>query len=381
MTVIAKKILFVLPSLLRAGAETQVIDLVNSLDSTKFKKYLLTFEANLDQYDRIDHDHVKFIHHPRRYKFDFGVIREIARIIDEERIDLVHCSLQIALFMSLMGVKFSKRKPSLVLAVHTTVNVSRHDEWFDKFFYQWLMRICSKVIFVCGAQKTYWQSKYPFLRKRSQVIYNGVDTDYFAPAKFLDIGLAFRGTLGIPEEGRVICHIAGFRPEKGHTILLNAFSEVLKAVPNAYLVFAGDGPLRVEITHLVQEMGIEERVRFLGSLADVRPVLAASDVSVLSSTAVETFSIAMLESMSMKVPMVATDMGGTSEAVLHDETGVIVEPGDQGGLAKALANLLIEDRKRIAMGDAARTLVKNKFTKRNMVEETASVIEQCISIN
>lgn len=381
MTAAVKKILFVLPSLLRAGAETQVVDLVNGLDYTEFKKYLLTFETNLEQIDRLDHAHVKFIHYLRKSKFDLGVIREIARIIDEEKIDLVHCSLQIALFMSVLGVKLSNRKPPLVLAVHTTVNVSRRDEWFDKFVYQWFMRMCSKVIFVCNAQKAYWQSKYPFLRKSSQVIYNGVDTDYFDPSKFLEIGLEFRQTLGIPQDGRVVCHVAGFRPEKGHVILLGAFSEVLETVPNAYLIFAGDGPLRAVIADMVRERGIEEQVRFLGSIADVRPVLAASDISVLSSTAVETFSIAMLESLSMQVPMIGTDMGGTAEGVLHDKTGMIVPPGNQEELACALAALLIDDGKRRAMGEAGRKLVKEKFTKLNMVQETAAVIEQCISSN
>ena len=372
------RVLFVLPSLLRAGAETQVVDLINALDPKQFRKHLLTFEANLDQLDRLDRSQIQFSHRPRRHKFDLSAPREIARIIDEEQIDLVHCSLQIALFMGWLGIKLSKRKPPLILAVHTTVNVSHRDDWFDKYIYQWLMRACRKVIFVCHAQKAYWQAKFPFLQTMSEVIYNGVDADHFDPDKWRGAGDMLRETLTIPRDGRVTCQIAGFRPEKGHAILLGAFVEVLKEVPNAYLILAGDGPLRPAITDMARELGIEGRVRFLGSVADVRPVLAGSDVSVLSSTAVETFSIAMLESMAMQVPMVATDMGGTAEAVLQDETGKIVEPGNCGELAKALASLLKDDVKRREMGLAGRRLVQKKFTRQRMVQPTGALMERCI---
>jgi glycosyltransferase involved in cell wall biosynthesis len=369
------RVLFVLPSLVRAGAETQVVDLVNALDPARFEKHLLTFESNLDLLVRIDLTQIKFYHCPRKSRFDLDVARQVANIIDNEKIDLVHCSLQIALFMGWLGIRFSKRKPPLVLAVHTTVNVSKRDDWFDKYLYQWLMRGCRKVIFVCRAQEIYWQGKFPFLRGKSQVIYNGVDTDFFDPTQFVDSGKSLRKSLGISVEARVVCHLASFRPEKGHTILLTAFASVLKLVPNAHLILAGDGPLRSTITGMVQQLGLEQWVHFLGSIADVRPVLAASDVSVLASTS-ETFSIAMLESMAMQVPMVATDMGGTSEAVLQNETGLIVQPGNRGEFTCGLASLLGDEAKRGEMGQAARKLVQERFAKQGMIVETSTLIEQ-----
>ncbi len=378
MSTTAKKVLFILPSLVRAGAETQVVDLVNGLAPARYEKYMLTFEANLDQLDRLDRTQIRFYHRLRKSRFDLGVAREIARIIDDEKIDLVHCSLQISLFMGWLGIKLSTRKPPLVLAVHTTLNASRRDEWFDKFVYQWLMRSCRKVLFVCKTQDVYWRAKFPFLHRSAKVIYNGVDSDYFDPTKFVGSGVSLRQKLGIPGDARVVCHLASFRPEKGHAILLQAFADVLRQVPNAYLIFAGDGPLRQHIADMARERGIEEKVRFLGSIADVRPVLAAADLSVLASTAVETFSIAMLESLCMQVPMVATDMGGTAEGVLHGKTGMIVPPGDQEALARALASLLGDDAKRQEMGQAGRKLVQERFTKQGMIQKTGALIEQCV---
>ena len=379
MSVSAKRVLFVLPSLRRGGAETQVVDLVNGLDPIRFEKHLLVFESDPVLLERVDRTQVKFYHCPRKSRFDLDVARQIANVIDNEKIDLVHCSLQIALFMGWLGIRFSKRKPPLVLAVHTTVNVSKRDDWFDKYLYQWLMRGCRKVIFVCQAQEAYWQAKFPFLRTKSQVIYNGVDTDYFDPAQFVESGQSFRQGVGIPADGRVISHIAGFRPEKGHGILIEAFERVLSACPDVYLCLAGDGVMRPSIESMVSAKGLNGRVMFLGNVSDVRPMLAGSDISVIASTAVETFSIAMLESMAMRVPMVATNVGGTAEAVRNMKTGILVEVGDAGALAEGMLFMIRHDSERVRMGNASRELVIEEFAEKNMNVGTANLIGSVIA--
>lgn len=373
-----KKILFILPSLCRAGAETQTINLVNGLDSEQYEKFFLTFEKNIDQMGRIDKAQIKFFQYPRKFKFDLGPARKIATLIEQEEIDLVHCSLQISLFMGWLGIKFSMRKPKLVLAVHTTINRSKRYDLIDKYFYQWLMRSCDRVVFVCKAQEMHWVSKFPFLKRCATVIYNGVDVDFFDLKGFLKAGSILKAELGIAENSKVICHIAGFRPEKGHLILLRAFEKALEKIPNVYLILVGDGELHETIMDLTKALKIKERVYFMGNVSDVRPVLAASDVSVLASVAVETFSIAMLESMSMQVPMVATDMGGTAEAVLHNETGLIVSPGDYNQLTQALISILTHDNERKLMGKLSRNLVKEKFLNTNMVNRTSELITSAL---
>lgn len=373
-----KRVLFILPSLGRGGAETQVVDLVNALDPVRFDKYMLTFETDPALLERVDRSHVKFTHSLRKHKFDLEVARQIAKVIDRDKIDLVHCSLQIALFMGWFGVRFSKRKPPLILAVHTTVNVSRRNDWFDKYVYQWLMRGCRKVIFVCHAQEVYWRKKFPFLRVKAQVIYNGVDTGYFDPEQFVESGKAFRHRLGIPADGLVICHIAGFRPEKGHGILIEAFGRVLSAYPEAFLCLAGDGVMRASIESIVRAKGLNGSVLFLGNVADVRPMLGGSDISIMASTS-ESFSIAMLEAMSMRVPLVATNVGGTAEAVRNMNTGLIVEAGDVGSLAEGMLFMIRHKRERVNMGYASRELVIEKFLKKKMIDETANLIGSVIA--
>lgn len=367
---------FVLPSLARAGAETQVVNLVNGLDPARFEKHLFVFERQLDQLDRVDRDRLQFHHHSRRHKFDVDPAVQLARLIDDRRINIVHCSLQIALFVGWLAIRLARHKPRLVLALHTTVNKNQRDELFDRFFYQWLMRSCDQVICVCQAQKSHWQAKYPFLRGRIMVIYNGVDPNWFDPEKTVESGIQLREKLGIPADAFVACCIAAFRPEKGHGYLLEAFRQMADVHPNTYLLLVGDGPLREEMESLAKETGLKERVLFLGVIDDVRLVLAMSDLSIIASTAVETFSMAMLESLAMRVPMVATDIGGAREAIQPEVTGSLVPARDAHKLATCILEMAQHGSQRAKMGMEGRQLVCDRFTSNRMIQETSQLLSE-----
>ena len=73
-----------------------MVDLANSLNPHKFDTYLFTFEKMLDQYDRLDHNKIKFFNKHRKYKLDFSMVKTISDIISKEKIDIVHCTLQIS---------------------------------------------------------------------------------------------------------------------------------------------------------------------------------------------------------------------------------------------------------------------------------------------
>ena len=227
------RVVFVLPSLMRAGAETQTVDLVNSLCPDTFEKHLFIFEDQLDQLARVDQRSVRVHHVPRRTRTDLAPSRALAKLIDSRNIDVVHCSLQIALFVGWMAARFCHTKPRLVLALHTTTNRGRREEWFDRVLYQWMMRSCDLVICVCQAQKNVWDAKFPFLSSRTVVVYNGVDTEYFQPDRTGRAREEIRTKLDIPQGADVACCIAAFRREKGHLILLEAFAACMGEAASA----------------------------------------------------------------------------------------------------------------------------------------------------
>jgi glycosyltransferase involved in cell wall biosynthesis len=134
-----------------------------------------------------------------------------------------------------------------------------------------------------------------------------------------------------------------------------------------------------QVRQQVEKLGVARRVAFLGSVADVRPVLAAADASVLASTSVETFSMAMLESMAMERPVIGSDIGGMSEAVVPGETGLLVRPGDVDGLREAVAALVADREARQRVGRAARAAVLERFGAETMVRRTRALLEAVVA--
>lgn len=368
--------LFVVPSLRRAGAETQVVDLVNGLDNSKFKKTLVAFESGLDLLERLDTNETSFHHFLRKHKYDMSVVPRLARLIDERDIDIIHCTLQIALLFAWAACRVANRKPRLVVAIHTTTNRSLRMDAYDWVLYRPLVASCDRVIFVCNTQAEHWKTKYSELKKKSVVIYNGVDTKRFSEEACEEWLHGWRDTVDIPAGSPVVACVAGFRQEKGHAILIDAFSQL---GPDSYLVLVGDGVLRPDIESCIKAKDVSQQVRLVGEISDVRPVLAASDVTVLASTSVETFSIAMLESMSMGVPVVATDIGGLGEAIIPGVTGELVKPGSVEALRLALSSMLSDPDRITAMGQQARLSVLQKYSKSVMVDKTEALLLDVVS--
>lgn len=359
---------------MRAGAEIQTISLINSLDNRCFKKYLFVFEDGLEILDQLDRSNVTLVHVARRFKADMRPVLALASLLRREHIEIVHCSLQMALFVGWWAIRLTRHRPDMILAVHTTINRNRKNDWLDRCVFQWMMRDAATIICVCNVQRETWLARFPALQSRIRVVYNGIDTTWFSREALLDEPLAIRRSLDIDPDAFVMISVAAFRPEKGHDLLLEALRMLLGKVPHAQLLLLGDGVQRRAIEDKVRQLGLEEHVHLLGSRPDVRPFLAVADVSVMVSTAVETFSMAMLESMSMEVPIVASDIGGTREAVRSGETGVLVEVGNVAAISDALVELADNQELRQTMGRNGRRVVEEEFGSTRMVMETAAII-------
>lgn len=371
------RILFIIPGLGRGGAETQLVDLINCLDRERFDISLVAFNPYTDQLGRLNLEDDRFFHLLRQKKLDFSVITRIARIIDEREIDIVHCTMQFALLMGWLARRKSTRKPKLLAAIHTTKNVMLKTELLDRYVYRWMLRDCSKVIFVCHTQADYWARKLPELKKKSVVVYNGVDAEKYSVESVEGRDLELRKKLGISETAPILCCVAGFRREKGHALLIEAFNRA--KLQDAVLVLAGDGLLRPQLEEQVEELGLGDRVILGGKMADVRPLLRAAQLSILSSTAVETFSIAMLESMAMRVPVLATNIGGLHEAITPGQTGDLMEPGQVEEMSVKIRSLMNDQAKCAEMGSTARDLVMKKFTNESMAEQMQQVFVDSVS--
>jgi glycosyltransferase involved in cell wall biosynthesis len=166
-----------------------------------------------------------------------------------------------------------------------------------------------------------------------------------------------------------IVMVARFVPQKNQQQLLAALSTIDAPF---HLVFVGDGPTRAAAEQLAGDLGLAARVEFLGIRTDTDQILAGSHLFVLA-TNWEGFPITILEAMRAGLPVLATDVDGVREAVVHDQTGYLVPRGDTQLLAGKLACLLSDTKLRARLGSAGRAVYEREFTRTVMLGKIAAV--------
>ncbi|OAN48485.1 glycosyl transferase family 1 [Chloroflexus islandicus] len=181
-----------------------------------------------------------------------------------------------------------------------------------------------------------------------EVVFNGIDTDLFHPQP---PDLTLRARLGVPATAPLLLFVGRLQPWKGVETAIRA----LPQIPQAVLLIAGDGEDRARLAAIANELGLNERVRFLGSVPRPQlPALYASvDLLVATSHASETFGIGPVEAQACGLPVVATRFGGFPEVVAAGQTGLLVPPRDPAALATAVNDLLADPSRRAAMAAAA----------------------------
>jgi glycosyltransferase involved in cell wall biosynthesis len=192
----------------------------------------------------------------------------------------------------------------------------------------------------------------PLSRRRMpqvETLLHGIDRLAIMRQATLD---GVREEFGIESDAPVIGCVANFRPQKAHSVLLDATLLIRRSVPNVRLVLVGGGHLENDIRRLVHRMGLDPTVVFTGTRSDAPRIAGCFDVFVLSSV-IEGLSIALIEAMALGKPAVVTDAGGLPEAVPNGG-GIVVPAGDHRKLAEAVTGLLVDPDLRRGMGEVAR---------------------------
>ncbi|MBA2246036.1 MAG: glycosyltransferase [Gemmatimonadetes bacterium] len=207
-------------------------------------------------------------------------------------------------------------------------------------------------------------------RRRLSVVPNGIRVHDFARTR----SPATRAALLRSGERALVLTVARLDWQKGLDQLLQAAA----LVPGVRFVIAGEGAERARLEREATALGIADRVDFLGERSDVPDLLASADLFVLPSL-IEGLPVSVLEAMAAGVPVVATDVPGTREAVQDGETGVLVQPGDPPALARAIRRLLEERSLAARLAEAGRCRVRREFSVEAMVGRVMGIYEEVLA--
>lgn len=207
----------------------------------------------------------------------------------------------------------------------------------------------------------------PEIAARSSVIYNGLELPSFAPEP-----LPFNPP-------RLLC-VGRLVPAKGFDLALTALASIIKTYTGIRMVIAGDGPARPQLEQQAAQLGLTAVVEFLGSVEPEKVLpLINSATLVLIPSRDEGLPTVALEAAFMARPVVATRVGGVMEAVVHQQTGLLVENDDGDGLEGAIASLLSDCSLATQMGAAGRERARKLFSWQRCVDEYDALLKKLIA--
>jgi glycosyltransferase involved in cell wall biosynthesis len=362
------KILYITPALSVGGAEKFLILLSNSLVPEKEKQIVVSLKAVNTLQHELD-DKIDFITLPRQNKFDLKPILKLRRIIKQHQPEIIFCINFYSYLVSRCAMFSLSTKATRIISYHSTIHVTRKEHLLHKL-YALLLTKKDSVVTVSTNQAKYTAEHYSIPPKKFTTIHNGIDLRYWHPSTDDSDRLSIRKTYGIRADAKVIVMTAALRIEKNHIGAVKAL-HLLHTVYNqkAYLLMVGDGVMKEEIIKLARELNLEDYVKITGMQKEVRPFYWASDLFTLTSTSVETFSIAALEGMGCGLPSVLTNIGGATEMVRDGLNGYICNLEEQDMAQKWCAALNNNFSR-----DSIHNFISNNFSAEKMLEEYRKIL-------
>ncbi len=349
------KILHVLDSVNRGGAETLVLDVCRN--AAAFGLQVMVAAGDGPLLNEFANTGRPFFHIKRRAPFDPIHVGQLRRIIRSHDIDLVHTHQAVDALHSLAAA--AGLKVPVVLSHHGIVPDAKN-RLATKFL---LPRVAHNIVVADTAIRAYSELYGIRFGANTSVIYNGVDTARLSPE-----GGDLRAELGIGPEVPLIGMIGNFYPErrKDQLTVCRALPEVLEQFPDARCVFVGGVEPGAEAKfdecrQFCDDGGIGENIHFLGRRSDVPDILSALDIFVFSSFQ-EGLPIALNEAMLAGVPTIVSDIPSLIEASGAGEYSLVFPVGDEAALAQSVISLLKDPVRRADLAKRAHGFAASNFT-------------------
>jgi glycosyltransferase involved in cell wall biosynthesis len=304
---------------------------------------------------------------------------QFARYLRSERPHILHCHMSHAVLTARM-VRMLCPVPVVIGTLHglKMYNVRGTGWRFRETLNGLTDWLSDATTVVCKAAAEHYVASGAISPRSLRLIPNGVDTERFR----FDPVVRQRVRMELDLANEFVWLMVGrFQPVKDHHTMIRAFARVVADSPRSILLCAGSGPLQGELAELAKGIGIASRVRFLGARSDVSELLNAADACVLSSV-YEAMPMTLLEAASTGLPCVTTDVGGTSEVVIHGSTGFLAPPSNPEALAGAMLRLAtLPPASRARMGEQARRHVSSRFAMSQVAGQWESLYQEMLAKN
>lgn len=380
------RVMLVVSSLGHGGAERQVVQLANHLDRDRFDVTVCSLSKKNPLADGLD-DPRSLVVVEKSWRFDYGIVSQLAKELRDRRIDVVHAFL----FDADIASRMAGRRANTPVIISSERNADYHRPRLHTMFFKLTDRRFDAMIANSHAGKRFNIRTLGIDAKRIFVVPNGVDVTRFKPEAVRSL----RTELNIPNDAQVVGMVASFKPQKNHQMFARVAERLLEQMPDVRFMLAG-GTLDAEgasassamrsnarmhkassayfadVRQSLESLEARGRLIMLGNRTDMPRVYSACDLTVLTSHHEGTSNV-LLESMACGVPVVATDVADNRRIIPDDCIGCVVPPDDDQAMARHVGALLTDDARRMAMSAACRAWVEQEFANEALARRTGDL--------
>jgi len=356
------KLLLIIDTLGRGGAEGQVYELVKHLEKSRYEPVVCALTNKEDYIEKIRKQGVRVVSIAASFS---SVPWNVHKLVSLIRLEQFHIVQNMMFTAGIFGTIMAKllHVPVIINSVRSLGFTRRRHR-----------RIIKRLIYKISDSVVVNSNKTQTLLASHRI----VDIERFRPNSASSDLLSKRNELSLPAKASpVIGIVANLSPVKNHRCLLRAAPIILREFPNAVFLIVGDGPLKEDLERLAANLNIKQHVFFLGLREDTPELLRVMDLSVLCSFR-EGFSNAILESMASGTPVIASDVGGNSEALIDGVTGLLFDPYDHAELAKKVIHVLQNAELLRRMAIASRKRAEDRFAIGKMLQAYDNLYESLV---
>ncbi|QDU36883.1 Putative glycosyltransferase EpsD [Maioricimonas rarisocia] len=363
------RLLLLIPTLDRSGAEKQLMLLARGLPTDEFSVHVVALTRGGPYADVLRQAGIDVTVLGKRMKFDPRTLRDLRRLVREERPDVIHSWLFAANAYARFVAGGANGPPVVVSERCVDSWKSGWQLWLDR-------RLVSRTRMLLANS----ESVAEFYRgvghpaERVMVIPNGIEEP---PSPSCSREELLR-ELSLPDDARLVAYVGRLAPQKRLDTLLWAAQLLRQANERSYLLIAGDGPQAAWAKELSRKLECDRHVRFLGHRDDAASLLPLVDAFWLASD-FEGMSNSLMEAMACGRPVVVSNIPPNRELVDHGVEGYLVDVGDGVGLAQYTARLLDDPDLAAKMGEAGRRRMQEHHSVAQMVSRHAELYHRLLA--
>lgn len=375
---VKKNVLQLVPSFHQGGSERQALQTARLLhdDGTYNLELACLDKSGVLLNDGVVSDFGEIAEFPLSSFYDANMAKQLRRFagyIRSKKIDIVQTNDFYTNIFGMIGARMAGVPVRIAAKRETGMRTA-----MQRFTERRAFGFADAVIVNAERVRNYLTTA-GIAERKLEVIHNGIEpTRFNGSSKDREILLR---ELALPLERpfRFVTIVANLRDRvKNHEMFLRAAKTVSETIGEAGFIIAGEGERTRLITSTARDLGLSDRVFFLGRCSKIPELLAVSDICVLTSDS-EGFSNSILEYMAAGKPVVATNVGGAAEAVIENETGFLIDPDDDRSLAERIRRLFNDDSLRNRLGLAGKQRVLDRFSTTNQLSKTLDLYGRKLS--